>query len=345
YRTVRAPFFDLLVRVAESVHDFLGVLSQGWRQRSNRARSLRQLHGNSHLLHLAALGGIQFDNHFTRLNLGVGLNFVQSVHLADANVGPGQNLEPFVAGLGTKDSSEGFLDLRPSGGIVFVLDQILTAERPAKIRKKPRLDGADGDDLAVFGFVNVVVGNRAVERRLAAGGQPSVGEETRERLRHQRHRPIHHRDVDILTAAGLGAREQRGQDSNRSVHAAARVVGDEVVRDGGQLPSSSEDGKDACGSDVVEVVAHQVAVRTVLSVAGYGAVDQSVVANRHLLVADSQAFSDTGPIFLHQYVGALNHAPKNFLARSALQVEPDGFLVAIERVEGRPAEGGAGAFG
>src|SRR5208282_5241958 len=236
------------------------------------------------------------------------------------------------------------MNLRTPGGVEFVRDQILASQRAAQVREEPRLDGADRDDLAVLGLVDVVVGNRAVEAGLAAYGQPAVGKEAGERLRHQGERTIHHRDVDKLPTPCLLASDQCGQNSNCSVHSAAGVIRDEIVRNRRQLPGTPENGKHTSGRDVVQVVAHEVAVRAVLSVASNRAVDDFRAADRERLVVDSQPLGDAGTILLYDHIGALRETKKDLPAGTALQVQRDRFLVAVKRVEWRPAEGSRGAL-
>ncbi len=82
----------------------------------------------------------------------------------------------------------------------------------------------------------------------------------------------------------------------------------------------------------------QIAIRPGLPEAGDCAIDQSRVARRESLVVDAEPLGDAGTVFLDDHVGALREARVNFLARAALEIDPDRFLVACERVVRRAVE-------
>src|SRR5258708_23176970 len=75
-----------------------------------------------------------------------------------------------------------------------------------------------------------------------------------------------------------------------------------------------------------------------LSEAGDSEIDQPRVARREFLVVDAQPLGDARSVFLDDHVGALREPAINFLARPALQIDPDRFLVAGERVVRRAIE-------
>src|SRR5208337_1860657 len=82
----------------------------------------------------------------------------------------------------------------------------------------------------------------------------------------------------------------------------------------------------------------QIAIRPGLSKAGDGAIDQPRVARRELLVVDPEPLGDAWPVFLDDNVGVPGEAKVDFLARSALEIDPDRLLVAAKRVVRRAAE-------
>src|SRR5208282_1726902 len=71
---------------------------------------------------------------------------------------------------------------------------------------------------------------------------------------------------------------------------------------------------------------------------GDGAIDQPRVARRELLVVDPEPLGDAWPVFLDDNVGVPGEAKVDFLARSALEIDPDRLLVAAKRVVRRAAE-------
>src|ERR1700722_7284440 len=66
YRALFTPSLDLRLLVSELAEDFIGMLSELGRQRTNRSRGLRELHRNPDLLDLAAIGSVELDDHFAR---------------------------------------------------------------------------------------------------------------------------------------------------------------------------------------------------------------------------------------------------------------------------------------
>src|SRR5580700_1798164 len=90
--------------------------------------------------------------------------------------------------------------------------------------------------------------------------------------------------------------------------------------------------------NIIDVVPDQVTVRSVLSVAGDRAMDIARIADREAVVIDSQPLGNAGAEFLHHHVAALVQAQKDFLAGQRLQIKPDRFLIAPQRVEWRALE-------
>src|SRR5579885_2648380 len=99
-RSFLAPFLDLRVRVAKVPHYLIRMLPQFWSKRPNRTRRFGKLHRNTNLLHLEPVRTVQLDDHLSRAHLGVRLDFIERIHLSDADVGFAQYLEPFIAGAG-----------------------------------------------------------------------------------------------------------------------------------------------------------------------------------------------------------------------------------------------------
>src|SRR5215469_10621142 len=110
------------------------------------------------------------------------------------------------------------------------------------------------------------------------------------------------------------------------------------MRNRGRLSGASEQRQHAGGCNVVDVVADEIAIRPGLPEARYGAIDQPRVARREFLVVDAEPLGDAGPVFLDDHVGVICEPQIDFLAGAALQINPDRFLVARQRVVRRTAE-------
>ena len=186
--------------------------------------------------------------------------------------------------------------------------------------------------LLVLGQIEVVIGRRAVERGCAAPRNPSLAEMIGERLRDQQHRPVQHRDIHVLSAAGLMAREQRREHADRRVQPTARVVGEQVLRNRRRLVLAPDHRERARLRDIVEVVTDEVAIRPGLAEAGHRAIDQPRVARREHREVDPKPLGDAGAELLDHHVGALRQAQEDLAPCPALEIEPDRFLVPPKRV-------------
>src|SRR5579863_313128 len=179
---VGAPAGDILGRVAKVGEDGVGMLAHLRRDRANRAWGLRELHRDADLFDRAAVGGRYFDDHVAGANLRVVFKLVEREHLADADVGLDQQVEPFVAGFSLEDRSEALAHRRPPGLVVLIGGELLDAERAAEVGVEPRLHRADRDDFAVASNVTAVVRRGAVHRGSPASGHAAAGVMGRERL-------------------------------------------------------------------------------------------------------------------------------------------------------------------
>src|SRR5579885_3475025 len=92
-------------------------------------------------------------------------------------------------------------------------------------------------------------------------------------------------------------------------------------------------------------MADQVAEGAVLSITSLRAIDHAGIADRHLLVANSQPLRHARTISLHEHVGPLHHPQEHFSAGSAFQIEAYRAFVAVERVERRTCERSARSLG
>ena len=130
----------------------------------------------------------------------------------------------------------------------------LQVEQPQQLRVEARLETPDRDDAAVRGRVHVVEGSAAVEQVRTALRRPEARIPGAVDHRHEERRPVGHRSVDHLSAAGAPRLEDRAHDAEREQHSTAAEVPDEVERRHRELPGTADRAERTRERDVVQVV-------------------------------------------------------------------------------------------
>jgi hypothetical protein len=97
-----------------------------------------------------------------------------------------------------------------------------------ELRVEPRLQGADGDVLAVRRLVDVVEGRAPVEQVAASLVSPGAGLLRRVEHGHQVGDAVHHGRIHHLALSGPLPLEQRAHHAEGEKQAAAAEVGDQV---------------------------------------------------------------------------------------------------------------------
>src|SRR5262245_21320177 len=258
----------------EVLQHVVGVLVRHRRRAPDRPGRLRQLDRHTDLPH-AALGRVlDVDDHAAVVDLRVGDHLGDVVDLAHADVGLHEELVSLVA-VARLDQR---LDLAPRGlflGIGRAHEligrprealEVGPPDRVAEVLPEPRLGAADRQELFVPRLVDRVVGIRAAQEALAATRGDAVAEEEAHVGcgRQQRDRRVEVRHVDVLSAAGPLAREERHHDAEGAVQAGAGVVGDEVEGDDRLSVLLPDQVQDAGEGEGVHVVRRAIAIRPVL---------------------------------------------------------------------------------
>ena len=123
--------------------------------------------------------------------------------------------------------------------------------------------------------------------------------------RHEREHAVGDRHVEVRAVAGRARGDERGEDRDHRVHAAAGAVADgRAGQRRAAVGVAAGAVEVAADREVVEVVAGPLRVRAVLAVAGGRAVDDAGVHRVHRLVADAEPVDDAGPEALDHDVGA-----------------------------------------
>ena len=188
---------------------------------------------------------------------------------------------------------------------------------------------------AVRAAVRAVADEPARERRAAALRRRAAGQQARGIHRQPRQRAVGHRDVDELARAGGIALAQRRQDAERGHQRAAAEVGDLAGRLDGRPVRVAGQAEQPDPREVVRVVPGPCGERPVLPIARDRAVDEPRVLLAQALVADPEAVHHAGPEGLEHHVGVERHAQERVAPPRVLEVDADGALAAVERVEGR----------
>ena len=224
---------------------------------SHAAGGRAELRGDPDLTHRLA-GAVRVgrvEDHPAGEVVRVGGGLRRSEHGGGADVGLVQQREPLLRGAGPEDGGQFVAQAGAGGGVVVVLqrDQVLPIDRGAEVGEELRLDRAQAEPAAVGGAVDVVVGRAAVEHVAPRREVRADREVRRHRGGQQRQHAVRHREVDVLPAARVLARDDRRQDREGGHQAPAREVGQEVERMAGR-PGPSGPGAslpDAASAPVV----------------------------------------------------------------------------------------------
>lgn len=216
-------------------------------------------------------------------------------HRRDTSIPPRKNSLPLLPRLLPKPPLEHGVHKRPSPPIAPPLplkprrqDLLLAQAQPAQqLVPEPVLQRAHRHKPAlIFRRIGPVEGRATIQQiRPRRPGPPERRLERPPRKRRQERHPIDHVGVDDLARAAdaAAAAEQGQQDARKGDQAAAGEVGEEVGRRHGRgrgavAAAVEQEGEDARGGEVVDVVAGAGAVGAVAAEAGQAADDQAGVA-------------------------------------------------------------------
>lgn len=137
---------------------------------------------------------------------------------------------------------------------------------------------------------------------------------------------------DLAPAAGGAGVLEGGEHTDDEIERAARVVPDEIGRDGGRLAGLADHGEGAGERDVGDVVTGPLGQRSVLAPAGHPPVHEPRIAGQRGVGPDAEAFGDARPVALDQDVGALDQIEHPGGSALGLEVDEHGALVAVGEV-------------
>lgn len=137
---------------------------------------------------------------------------------------------------------------------------------------------------------------------------------------------------DLAPAAGGAGVLEGGEHTDDEIERAARVVADEIGRDGGRLAGLADHGEGAGERDVGDVVVGPLGERPVLAPAGHPPVDEPRIAGQRRVGTDTEAFGDARPVALDQDVGALDQIEHPGGSVLGLEVDEHGAFVAVGEV-------------
>jgi len=150
------------------------------------------------------------------------------------------------------------------------------------------------------------------------------------RYRRVCHAAVEHRDVHELAAPRAFARQQGGEDADRSHERTAADVGHLHRQDRRRAAGSTRDAEHAGVAEVVDVVPDLVAVRAVLPVAGDRAVDEARVEPRHALVIDAETGGHARPEAFEDDVRLRRQTLEDRAPLGVLEIESHAALVALD---------------
>ena len=154
----------------------------------------------------------------------------------------------------------------------------------------------------------------------------------RNRVFHQRHLAIHHRDVDEGAFAAAVPAFDRRQDRHRGEQAGSDVA-DRDAHAGRRAAFLAGDAHHAGYGLGNHVEGGFVAIRAGLAIAGDRGVDQARVQCLGIVIPQAQPVHDAGPVVLDQDVAASDQVAQDLLAFLGFQIDRDAALVAVDAHE------------
>ena len=215
------------------------------------------------------------------------------------------------------------------GGKARVIGPGRPRKRNAKRRPELVVGYRDVEIAPVFGHerairhdLRVQIFGRAAHRHLA-GVEINCRQLTQER-----ERAIHQRHIDLLAAAGRGARDDRHQDAERGV-GAGREINQIHPRPQRRAPGLSGHALQAADARNEQVVARPRAIAAAGIKRRHRAIDQARVETPQRRVVQPEALHHTGAEIFDHHVHRAHQLAHRLFARSIFKIERDAALVAV----------------
>src|SRR5215468_9861464 len=293
----RCPQRRDLVRgqLEETAQHLLGVLAQGGRGGTHRARRLGKANGHADHAHLARAGMAHLHESAARLHLWVIHDLRDAVDGAEGNAFVDEDRLPLLVGMGEKGFLEGgderLAVLHPIGvrPVAWVVGELGAADGGAE--DLPQLLAAHGE---------IAADHRAQKRELA----------------------FEHRHIDGLPAPRPLLHAQGEHDAVGRVHPRRHVRDRRPAADAVRAGLAG-DADHAAFRLEDQVEGGAIAVRPVLAEAGHGAVDDAGVPLARHLVAQAQALEGARAVVLEHDVRALHEPEEELLAAGMLEIDLD----------------------
>jgi len=305
-------------------------------------RGLGEFRQDPHLVHFPQVRVVQFDHHLPVNHLRVAEDLPDVVDLPDGDVLRREQVEPLVPGLRQEhllqagSDREELLVGRLKGHVhgPFGRHEFLLADCPAQVVPEMGLEAADAEVFPVPGPVDAVVRIAPHGPGLPALHDRTVHEEPVGEPGDQMNGPLHVGVIDILPLAGLPPGHEGQENPDGPVEGDTGEVGDDVERNGGRTVLRTNEAQNPRQGDIVDVMAREKAVGSVLPVSGKGAVDDPRVDPADRPVVDPEPLHDAGPVALDDHIGALRHPVKDPPPLVGPEIQADAPLVAVEREKG-----------
>ncbi len=172
-----------------------------------------------------------FDKGLPRTVVRMARRFIEVEHWRKADIGAFHHRAPLVAGLRFDDGCEFGFQLRPTLRVHLRLKvRIGDAGLFEQQRVKLRLNGTDGNPLAIGALVGFIKVRAAVEQVRAFVVRPSPQGVKAVHHRHQCCRAIGHRGINHLPFARCARFEQRTDDAESEQQSAAAEIANQIER-------------------------------------------------------------------------------------------------------------------
>ncbi len=158
---------------------------------------------------------------------------------------------------------------------------------------------------AVACFVDGIKMRATVEDIFPARVAPFAGGADAVDIGHQRGGAIHHGSVDNLPLPGFRGLEQRADDAEGQVHAAASEIADQVERNSNVILGTDSVQRAGKG-DVIDIMPRGLRQRAILPPSGDATIDQLRVCRQAFIRPESQPLHHPWPEAFDQRIGRSN---------------------------------------
>ena len=198
-----------------------------------------------------------------------------------------------------------------------------------EIRPELFLQTADRKIASILRRINIIVGIGPGQPVIAALRHKAAAEIQARRPRHQRHRHIVKRNINLLPLACL----LRITQSNHNRHACRhrRIhIRHQHARNRRSALGLAAHRRNSCQAHIADIMVSLLRQRSLFAIACQRAIDNARIDSLRCTVINPQLAQHTGAIAFHHHVRRLHQGQKGLASGLTLQVQHHALLVAVQ---------------